>query len=96
MGELNGELAAMASGDCGPRGGAGVYRCAGRGRQFQGHGLGRQMLRGMIEHLKTLGCQYVNLDCLTDNDAAMPCIEARDSRRLRGIFGGFGGCERVT
>ena len=40
----------------------------GVGRQLQGRGLGREMLRGMIEHLKTLGCQFVNLDCLTDND----------------------------
>jgi len=28
------------------------------------------MLRGMIQHMKNLGAQYVNLDCLTDNDKA--------------------------
>jgi len=35
---------------------------------FQGQGLGREMLGATIDHLKTLGCRYVNLDCLTDND----------------------------
>lgn len=34
----------------------------------QGRGLGREMLRGMIDHVRSLGCRYVNLDCLTDND----------------------------
>ena len=28
------------------------------------------MLRGAIEHFQQLGCQYVQLDCLTDNDTA--------------------------
>jgi ribosomal protein S18 acetylase RimI-like enzyme len=37
-------------------------------REFQGQGLGREMLRGTLAHLKSLECQYVNLDCLTDND----------------------------
>ena len=36
---------------------------------LQGRGLGREMLRAAIEHLRELGCQYVNLDCLSDNDA---------------------------
>src|SRR5438552_3513411 len=39
--------------------------CVGAG--FQGRGLGREMLRGAIDHLKTLGCNYVHLDCLTTN-----------------------------
>ncbi len=37
-------------------------------RRFQGRGLGREMLRATIEHLRSLSCQYVHLDCLTDND----------------------------
>lgn len=40
------------------------------GHPFQGRGLGRDMLRGTIEHLRGQGCQYVHLDCLTDNDTA--------------------------
>jgi ribosomal protein S18 acetylase RimI-like enzyme len=39
------------------------------GRPFQGRGLGREMLRATIDHLRGLGCQYVHLDCLTNNDA---------------------------
>jgi ribosomal protein S18 acetylase RimI-like enzyme len=34
------------------------------------------MLRGIIDHLKSLGCQYVNLDCLTNNDAGNSLYEA--------------------
>ena len=37
-------------------------------RDFQGRGLGREMLRETIEHLRRMGCRYVHLDCLTDND----------------------------
>ncbi|HZL90316.1 MAG TPA: GNAT family N-acetyltransferase [Pirellulaceae bacterium] len=40
------------------------------GRSFQGHGLGREMLRATIEQVRDLGCHYVHLDCLTDNDTA--------------------------
>ena len=39
-------------------------------RRFQGLGYGREMLRGMMRHMKDLGAQYVNLDCLVDNDTA--------------------------
>jgi ribosomal protein S18 acetylase RimI-like enzyme len=39
-----------------------------RGRQ--GHGYGREMLRATIAHVKELGAQYVNLDCLTNNENA--------------------------
>jgi ribosomal protein S18 acetylase RimI-like enzyme len=39
-------------------------------RQFQGRGYGKEMLRGMMRHMKDLGAQYVYLDCLTDNDTA--------------------------
>src|SRR5688572_29512789 len=68
VGELNGELAAMASGSVDRETALGFIDVLGVGRQFQGRGLGREMLRGMIEHLKSMGCQFVNLDCLTDND----------------------------
>ena len=39
-----------------------------RGRQ--GHGHGREMLRATIRHLQELGAEYVNLDCLTNNESA--------------------------
>src|SRR5262249_26274653 len=39
-------------------------------RRAQGRGFGREMLRGMMEHMKNLGAKYINLDCLVDNDTA--------------------------
>ena len=33
----------------------------------QRRGYGREMLRATMRHLKSLGAQYVNLDCLTNN-----------------------------
>ena len=46
------------------------------GCEFQGRGYGREMLRAMMAHLKRLGCQYVHLDCLTDNDAGNALYES--------------------
>src|SRR5262245_44635077 len=65
VGELDGELAAMASAAVDRESALGFIDVLGVGKSFQGQGLGREMLRGMIEHLKGLGCHYVNLDCLT-------------------------------
>jgi ribosomal protein S18 acetylase RimI-like enzyme len=69
VGELGGKLAAIASATVDREAGLGFIDVLAVGRGFQGRGLGREMLRGTIEHLKALGCKYVNLDCLTDNDA---------------------------
>jgi ribosomal protein S18 acetylase RimI-like enzyme len=38
-------------------------------REAHGRGYGRQMLRAMIEHLRGMGMEYVQLDCLTTNEA---------------------------
>jgi ribosomal protein S18 acetylase RimI-like enzyme len=69
VGELDGQIAAMASAVVDESTSLGFIDVLGVSTTFQGRGLGRDMLRGMIEHLKTLGCKYVNLDCLTDNEA---------------------------
>jgi ribosomal protein S18 acetylase RimI-like enzyme len=61
-------IAAMASATFDRRAALGFIDVLAVNRGFQGQGLGRQMLRGIIDHLKTLGCQFVNLDCLADND----------------------------
>jgi ribosomal protein S18 acetylase RimI-like enzyme len=56
-------------------------------QRFQGRGYGREMLRGMMRHLQSLGAQYVNLDCLSDNDTANALYAAEGfqevSRSLR-------------
>ena len=69
LGQQAGELAAVATGTVDERAALGFIDVLAVGRKFQGQGLGREMLRATMEHLKTLGCQYVNLDCLTDNEA---------------------------
>lgn len=68
VGESSGRLAAMASATFDRDAALGFIDVLAVSCEFQGHGLGKLMLRGMIEHLKSLGCQFVNLDCLTDND----------------------------
>jgi ribosomal protein S18 acetylase RimI-like enzyme len=68
-GEWDGELAAMASATIDRASALGYIDVLCVGCQFQGRGCGRDMLRAMLDHLRTLGCQAVNLDCLTDNDA---------------------------
>jgi ribosomal protein S18 acetylase RimI-like enzyme len=68
LGEVDGTLCGMASGTIDPSAALGFIDVLAVGREFQARGYGREMLRGMIAHLKELGCQYVNLDCLTDNE----------------------------
>lgn len=70
VGEVEGQIAAMASATIDRESALAFIDVLAVAGTFQGQGLGRAMLRGTIEHLKHLGCQYVQLDCLTDNDAA--------------------------
>ena len=76
VGELDGELVAMASAVLDHESALAFIDVLGVGNTFQGRGLGREMLSGMIEHVKSLGCRYVNLDCLTDNGAGNRLYES--------------------
>ena len=69
VGEAGGQLAAMASATVDAESALGFIDVLAVGASFQGRGFGREMLRGMIEHLRSLGCGYVHLDCLCNNDA---------------------------
>jgi ribosomal protein S18 acetylase RimI-like enzyme len=69
VGESDSQIAAMASATLDHDSALGLIDVLAVARQFQGQGIGHEMLRGMIEHLKTLGMKYVNLECLHDNDA---------------------------
>jgi ribosomal protein S18 acetylase RimI-like enzyme len=69
VGDCEGRLAAMASGTVDRKSALGFIDVLAVSRDFQARGLGREMLRAMIAHLKSLGCEYVHLDCLTNNDA---------------------------
>jgi len=68
VGEADGQLAAMAAATVDRNAALGFIDVLAVSRDFQGRSLGREMLRGMIEHLKGLGCGFVHLDCLTNND----------------------------
>ena len=69
VGEQSGAMAAVATATIDQAAALGFIDVLAVSREFQGQGLGREMLRGTLAHLKSLGCQYVNLDCLIDNDA---------------------------
>jgi ribosomal protein S18 acetylase RimI-like enzyme len=68
VGEQSGAMAAVATATIDQAAALGFIDVLAVSREFQGQGLGREMLRGTLAHLKSLGCEYVNLDCLTDND----------------------------
>ena len=69
IGEAEGEIAAMSSAKLDPEPALAFVDLIAVDRRFQGRGYGREMLRGMMRHMRSLGAQYINLDCLTDNDA---------------------------
>jgi ribosomal protein S18 acetylase RimI-like enzyme len=69
VGELDGLIAAVATMALDQPAALGFIDVLAVGREFQGRGLGREMLRATMQHLQSLGCRYVNLDCLTDNEA---------------------------
>jgi ribosomal protein S18 acetylase RimI-like enzyme len=68
IGEIEGELAAMSSGTLDAEAALAYIDLLAVDPRFQSHGYGREMLRGMMRHMQSLGAQYVYLDCLTDND----------------------------
>jgi ribosomal protein S18 acetylase RimI-like enzyme len=68
VGETGGELAAMSSGTLDHDAALAYIDLLAVDRRFRGRGYGREMLRGIMRHMKALGGQYVYLDCLTDND----------------------------
>lgn len=68
VGEADGQIVAMASGTYDDEAALGFIDLLAVDQQAQGQGYGRAMLRGMMDHFKSLGGRYVNLECLTDND----------------------------
>jgi ribosomal protein S18 acetylase RimI-like enzyme len=70
VGESDGELAAMSSGTLDSESALAYIDLLAVDRRFHRRGYGRQMLHGMMRHMKDLGGLYVHLDCLTDNDTA--------------------------
>jgi ribosomal protein S18 acetylase RimI-like enzyme len=76
VGETEGEIVAASTGTLDPDSALGYIDLLGVDRRYQGQGYGREMLRGMIAHMKELGALYVNLDCMSDNDTANALYQA--------------------
>jgi ribosomal protein S18 acetylase RimI-like enzyme len=68
VGETGGELAAMSSGTLDHDAALAYIDLLAVGKRFRRRGYGREMLCEMMQYMKSLGGQYVYLDCLTDND----------------------------
>lgn len=68
VGEAAGELVAMSSATLDPDAALAYIDLLAVDRRFHRRGYGREMLRGMMQHMRSLGGQYVYLDCMTDND----------------------------
>jgi ribosomal protein S18 acetylase RimI-like enzyme len=76
LGQANGELAAMSSGTLDLPNGLAYIDLLAVDQRFRRLGYGREMLRGMMDHMKGLGARYVHLDCLTDNGTANALYQA--------------------
>lgn len=76
VGEAGGEVAAFASGLIDPLTATGLIDILAVAPGQQGQGLGREMLRGMMDHMRANDCRYVNLECLTDNDVGNRLYES--------------------
>lgn len=76
VGSAGGEIAAMSSGTLDRENALAYIDLLAVDGRFRRRGYGREMLRGMMAHLKALGARYVHLDCLTDNDTANALYQA--------------------
>jgi len=68
VGEEGGEVVAIATGTYDAESRLGYVDLLGVAVAHQRKGYGRQMLRGMLEHLKELGAEHAHLECLTTNE----------------------------
>jgi ribosomal protein S18 acetylase RimI-like enzyme len=76
VGEVEGEVVAFSSGTYDPATRLGFIDLIAVGLAHQRRGYGREMLRGMMEFLKGRGAEFVNLECLSDNDRANRLYES--------------------
>jgi ribosomal-protein-alanine N-acetyltransferase len=53
--------------------------------RYQRRGLGRQMLRAMLGHLKSQGAVHAYLDCLTTNEAGTMLYESEGFKKTAQI-----------
>jgi ribosomal protein S18 acetylase RimI-like enzyme len=68
LGEVQGSLIAASTSTLDAKAALAYIEILATAQSHQGRGYGREMLRITIRHMQELGAQYVNLDCLTNND----------------------------
>ena len=76
VGEAGGEVVALASGTYDEASRLGYIDILAVRQDLQGRGYGREMLRGMLAHFKSLGAEQANLECLADNDTGNSLYES--------------------
>ncbi len=76
VGELDAKVVACATGTYDANTAMGFIDLLAVTRGQQGQGLGREMLRGMMQHFKGMGAVYAHLDCLTTNEVGNRLYEA--------------------
>ncbi len=76
VGELDGGVVACATGTYDPKTAMGFIDLLAVTQGYQGEGLGREMLRGLMQHFKDMGAVYAHLDCLTTNEVGNRLYEA--------------------
>lgn len=72
----SGEIAAASTGTYDAKQCLGFVDLLAVGVAHQGHGLGGEMLRAMLDHFRTLGARHAHLDCLTSNERGMKLYES--------------------
>ena len=82
VGETDGAIVAYASGSYDPATRCGFIDLLAVDVEQQGHGYGREMLRGTIEYMKQQGALHVHLDCLTDNETGNKLYESEGFLRV--------------
>lgn len=70
------EVVACATGSYDPKTAMGFIDLLAVTGGHQGEGLGREMLRGLMQHFKAMGAVYAHLDCLTTNEVGNRLYES--------------------
>ena len=81
VGELAGEVVACATGTYDPKTAMGFIDLLAVTQGHKGEGLGREMLRALMQHFKDMGAVYAHLDCLTNNEVGIDSMNQRASKR---------------
>ena len=76
VGELAGEVVACATGTYDPKTAMGFIDLLAVTQGHKGEGLGREMLRALMQHFKDMGAVYAHLDCLTNNEVGNRLYES--------------------